>query len=332
MCIRTRTAEVQSRAVRGRTTPTTAMVEHAVVRPRNSAYQIAFGNREVWHLDGDRPRRYVAVQAMELFLAMTRTATEQRHCPFCRLPMQVCGTPEADHELYCVGDSDLIGFGLEVCPRCACWRFWSANYQCMDEPLYVVAASVAAQFNPELPDGCAAELAQALRQSPHRWHETTPTGLERFVANIFRANYGPCEVMHMGGTGDGGIDVLFIRGDGIRVPIQVKRRASPLKHESVSTIRELLGTMTIEGVRTGIVVSTATGFTAPAVDAAAAARKQGYVVELVNRSILDEMVGPLVPHRPWQNLFERPELEVAVPLLQPLVEEGLCPGQIHMWL
>lgn len=105
---------------------------------------------------------------------------------------------------------------------------------CMDPPLYLAASSVAARFSTDLPDGCASELARALRQRPDRWHTVTPSGLERFVAEILRANYSPCEVEHVGGTGDGGVDVVFITGRGIRIPIQVKRRAVSTKHDTKS--------------------------------------------------------------------------------------------------
>ncbi len=299
---------------------------------RNSEFQLAFGNREMWHLEGDRSRRYISAEAQALFYSMSRADSHLRMCPFCRTPAQVCGIPEADHELYCLGESDLIGFGLELCPRCAWWRFWSGNYQCMDEPLYAVAASVAARFHQDLPDGYASELARALRQRPHLWHHATPTRLEKFVAEIFRANCSPCEVRHVGGTGDGGVDVLLISALGTRIPIQVKRRAGLTKREPISTIREFLGALLLRDARIGVVVSTATGFTAPALNAVAAARDRGFLIELADRSVLDDLLGPLIPHRPWRRLFEHPELKVAVPLLDPIVEASFLPGQLRLRL
>lgn len=242
--------------------------------------------------------------------------------------MRFCGVPAADHELYMVGDSDLIGFGLEVCPWCAHWSFWSGNYVCMDPPLYVAATSVAARFSPDLPEGCLDELARALRQHPNRWHAVTPTALERFVAAVFRANYGPCEVRHVGGSGDGGVDVLLLTGSSLRVPIQVKRRGSSTAHEPVSTIREFLGAMLLQGARIGIVVSTATGFTQPARDAVEESRRWGYIIQLVDRGALDDMLGPLVPNRPWAELLAHPELEVAVREVLPRIEEALQPDQL----
>jgi hypothetical protein len=244
--------------------------------------------------------------------------------------MRFCGVPAADHELYMVGDSDLIGFGLETCPRCAHWSFWSGNYVCMGPPLYAAATSVAARFSQDLPENCIDELARALRQHPDRWHAVTPTGLERFIAAVFRANYSPCETRHVGGTADGGVDVLLLTASGIRMPIQVKRRASSTAHESVSTIREFLGTMLLQGARTGVVVSTATGFTGPTRKAVEEGRRLGYIVELVDRGALDDMLGPLVPNRPWAELFSHPELEVVVGEVVPRIEEALRPDQLAL--
>jgi hypothetical protein len=305
-------------------------VDEATLPPRHTQFQVAFGDGEEWYLEGDRPRRYVAARAQELISTISGGGDRLRMCPFCRVPMRFCGVPAADHELYMVGDSDLIGFGLESCPRCAHWRFWSGNYVCMDPPLYVAATSVAARFSPDLPEGFPDELASALRQHPHRWHTATPTGLERFVAAIFRANYGPCEARHVGGTGDGGVDVLLLTAAGVRTPIQVKRRASAAVHEPVSTIREFLGTLMLQRARNGVVVSTATAFTRPAWNAVHEGRKLGYVVELVDRGALDDLLGPLIPNRPWSDLLSHPELEVAVREVLPRIEEALRPDQLPL--
>lgn len=298
---------------------------------RHSEFDIAFDSGDGWHLRGDRPRRLVSANARALLRTMAGREAQPGKCPFCRTAMADCGIPAVDPESYMEGDGDLIGFGLQMCWRCAYWRFWSANYVCMDPSLYAVATSVAGRFSPDLPEGCSVELARALRQCPRRWHAVTPPALERFVADVYRANHALCEVQHVGKTADGGVDVVLITGGGSRTLIQVKRRALDTKHEPVSTIRELLGTLVLENGKTGIVVSTATAFTKPAVQAAADARRWGYVVELVDRGTLDRMVGPLVPRRPWGELFGLPELGVVSGLIQPLVEESFQPDQLALF-
>ncbi len=296
--------------------------------PRHWAFHLAVNDGDGWYLPGEQPRRSVAPRARSLLRSMRYQPDRLRFCPFCHTQMRGCNIPHVDHEVYQVGDSDVIGFGLYSCPRCAHWKFWSANYVCMDPPRYVVAKSVAAQFSSDLPDGCATELARGLRQHAARWHSVSHKGLERFVADIFRANYWPCEVLHVGGVADGGIDVMLINTGSAPILIQVKRRASSKFHEPVRTIRELIGTVVREDSKVGVVVSTATGFTRPSWREVEAFRKRGFVVELVDRSMLDLMLGPLLPRRPWSHLFRRPELDAIRDEVCRLVEGKLQPDQL----
>ena len=57
-------------------------------------------------------------------------------------------------------------------------------------------------------------------------------------------------------------------------------------------------------------------------------RKRGFVVELVDRSTLDLMLGPLLPRRPWIHLFECPELDAVRDEVCPLIESELQPDQL----
>lgn len=305
--------------------------ENLPVPSRHSEFHIALNEGEGWYVPGSRPRRRIALRARALLSTMRARGPLSSRCPFCHVEMRGCDVPESDPETYDEGKGELIGFGLQVCPRCAHWRFWSANHVCMDPPRYVAATSVAGRFSPELPDGCAVEIARALRQHPDRWCMATPNGLERFVSEVFRANYAPCEVRHVGGTADGGVDVVLVLGSGLRTLIQVKRRASCLKREPVSTVRELLGSMVLCDGRMGMVVSTAAGFTRPSWEAVGEARQRGFLIELIDRGALDEMLGPLLPRRPWRELFARPDLVPAIREIHPLVEAVLQPDQLTLF-
>jgi restriction system protein len=79
--------------------------------------------------------------------------------------------------------------------------------------------------------------------------------MEELVGVVFREHYD-CEVIHCGQTGDKGIDLFLVLSDEL-VPIQVKRRMTSNKTESVETIRRMLGVMYRDGFKKAIIVSTA---------------------------------------------------------------------------
>lgn len=184
---------------------------------------------------------------------------------------------------------------LSNCPNCSYWTMsgYDAATECMDPNFLLTASSVLAKFEVSSPHGCSEELAQHLRRKPDLWHQISPSRMETLVADIFKANYRHCEVKHVGGPGDLGIDVLFIDDNAQKRLIQVKRRENAKKAEGFSTLQSILGTLALKGERHGIIVSTADAFSFQAKREAKNAAKQGYFVELIDKGILDRMVGRL---------------------------------------
>jgi hypothetical protein len=92
--------------------------------------------------------------------------------------------------------------------------------------------------------------------------------------------------------------------------VQVKRRA---RHggEPVETLRNLLGVMYVDDKLNGIVVSTADHFTYRSYDLQQKAAKKGCAIELVDRGKLDLMLTPLIPQRPWLELLDEYDGELA---------------------
>ena len=127
----------------------------------------------------------------------------------------------------------------------------------------------------------------------------TPRSLEKLVVDVVRYNFQPCEVIHVGKPGDGGVDVLFIDSGQKQWMVQVKRREKPKSSESVVTIRNLLGTMWLSDVSCGMVVSTADHFTFQAYRAVNRASEKGVMVELVDKGKLNRMLNAVLPDRPW---------------------------------
>jgi hypothetical protein len=97
----------------------------------------------------------------------------------------------------------------------------------------------------------------------------SPRQLEKLVGSVF-SDFFDCEALHVGGPGDGGVDLVLLLSD-CNAVVQVKQRRDASRAESVSTIRDFLGAMLLGDTRVGFVVSTARTFSGHAVAAAAAA-------------------------------------------------------------
>lgn len=151
---------------------------------------------------------------------------------------------------------------LWYCDYCRFWqaRIYSAFRACMPPSDNWVYISKLREFDTNLPEGCSEELAMHIRQHPNLLHFFNPTRFEKFVADVFRANYTNTEVLHVGKSHDGGVDVLLIDAEKEKWLIQVKRRGVPIPSEGVGTIRDILGAMHLEEARIGIVVSTTERF------------------------------------------------------------------------
>ncbi len=151
--------------------------------------------------------------------------------------------------------------------------------------------------------GNTAESLRALRHAVVRGKKDlrhmAPRTLELLVGSVFR-DFFDCQVRHIGGPGDGGIDLLLISGDCPTV-VQVKRRTTGQQKEGVQVVRELLGTMLLEDVNKGIIVSTATDFSPPAKLAARiATERRGVRVSLFNQDRLRDTLCLTEPQeKPW---------------------------------
>ena len=71
--------------------------------------------------------------------------------------------------------------------------------------------------------------------------------------------------------------------------------------------------MHLKGVRRGIVVSTSDRFSRYAQKAAVEAETKEYptIIRLVNNDILDEMLDPILPDRPWLDPISKVDEEIS---------------------
>lgn len=93
--------------------------------------------------------------------------------------------------------------------------------------------------------------------SNHHSHMTkmNPFRAEKFAMDLLR-DWFECDVAYVGGSKDGGVDGYLLNNNDITSIIQVKWRRDTNKAESISTIRELAGTMLVNNIPSGYVVTT----------------------------------------------------------------------------
>ena len=204
-------------------------------------------------------------------------------------------------------------FCLWYCQNCRFWqtRLYSAYSACMPPPDNWVYKSKLREFNSDLPDGCVEELAKQIRRHPDLVHYFNPSRFEKFVADVFKANYTNAEVTHIGGPKDGGVDVLLIDAAQEQWFIQVKRRGPQKPSEEVSTIHKLCGVMSVAGVHTGVVVSTAERLSPDAQQFVDKAKVRSMNIYFVNKDDFNRMLDPVLPDRPWLNPISEVDEEIA---------------------
>lgn len=259
-----------------------------------------------WTVNGRRATRRQRDRMMTAFQSHDSSFpwATPTHCGFCKTRMETPSFRSENPELeeWHVDRT----YSLAHCPYCCHWKFWASEStnKCMDAPTNVIAESVARKFDASLPEGCTTELALQLRQDSSLWHSIDPRRMERFVADLFRANYGHVEVIHVGKPGDLGIDVLLVDAGNAEWLIQVKRRESPDSIEGFETLQRLLGTLVLEGKLRGIIATTAKHFSRQLLKQKRRAESRGFVIELLDRGKLDRMLSPILPERPWLELMK----------------------------
>jgi hypothetical protein len=219
-------------------------------------------------------------------------------CAFCPYPLVPTIEPEFGNQPVTMQQYKFFSQVLQ-CPSCGYWEF-RTNRQDPEAGWYYCAASKLNEYSEASAEVPVSELASYLKAHPQRIYNISPTALEKLVAQCFRSTKDYCEVMHVGQPSDGGVDVLLISWDKQKVLVQVKRRQTAERAESVSTLRNLLGAMVLEGALKGIIVSTADHFSLRTSQAAKRLYDDGtYEIELRDCGRLRAMIDIVNDNRPW---------------------------------
>jgi hypothetical protein len=220
------------------------------------------------------------------------------NCAFCRCRFEPIIEPELGDQS---GSDGVYSFVSQVlqCPSCGYWEL-RTNRQDDSAGWYYCAASKLNEYPEASADVPVNELASYLKAHPQRIYNISPTALEKLVAECFRSTRDYCEVMHVGQPSDGGVDVLLISWGKQKILVQVKRRQTSEKAESVGTLRNLLGAMVLEHALNGIIVSTADHFSFRAHQEAKRLYDDGtYEIELRDCGRLRAMIDAVDDPRPW---------------------------------
>lgn len=99
------------------------------------------------------------------------------------------------------------------------------------------------------------ELISFLNKEQKWITHVNPYKAEKLVCQLLEDAFG-WEVKHIGGRRDGGVDALAVLLGSRKTIVQIKWRPNTKKAESVSTVRELAGTLLARGVPRRMLITT----------------------------------------------------------------------------
>jgi hypothetical protein len=156
------------------------------------------------------------------------------------------------------------GTKVGQCDNCGWWRF---QYREINGDVIARTVSVQGKVREFSVTDIAApidDLSRYLSARSDRLSDINPTQFEHLVGQALLNAHPGSYVKHVGGRGDGGVDLHFVDVSGTQYLVQCKRRSNLNKKEGVQVVRELNGVLFREGLTHGMVVSTAKGYTAAA--------------------------------------------------------------------
>jgi hypothetical protein len=215
-------------------------------------------------------------------IPVLRAAFEQKRCPCCQTVSLSCseGSERGDGRFHTEFD------GVDVCSTCGWWlasRYFCHTEDCRsslveEADLRVTASGAALEKYGEFDDPSTLALLQGEVEKHLKRHGTSQlwAAMEDATLAILRS-FG-YQARPTARSKDGGVDIILDGGSRGTVFIQVKHSRNTV---GVSVFRELVGTMSIDRVRAGLLL-TSSRFTEPTKALAKRAEAEGIVVELVD--------------------------------------------------
>jgi hypothetical protein len=283
-------------------------------------------------LRGQRHPRVVAFDAIEDTSTLVTVDRQRELARFLVDRCYMCGGRHTVVRHQTEGAPSRREVIVHACAACGYWESEYLAYLALGAGLSydsytLLRRACLRQFTIVDDDVPMAALRRHLRRSPQTLHELGPKRLELIVASVF-SDFFHCEAIHVGRTGDGGIDLILLETSGEPVLIQVKGHRNGAKPEPVASIREFVGAMVLRRGLRGIFVTTAHRFTRGAHEAAERAETQTTIqqLDLVDASRLLDVL--CVTHErlpaPWRSFA--PSLSDRVPNFGGLREPKLFPS------
>lgn len=193
---------------------------------------------------------------------------EETECPFCKASdlSAIYTKTKRDAPEWLWGSFD----EYETVYRCEKCGWWQYRYDNSSDAIVDgirasdirIVSAVLRKFEESDMNVPTQVLSEYIARHPERIYSIHDKAMEKLVQSVFRDFYS-CDVELVGKSHDGGKDLIMI-DKGEKTFIQVKRRITANKVESVKEIRELLGASYIEDVKSCIFVSTANHYSTEA--------------------------------------------------------------------
>ena len=195
---------------------------------------------------------------------------------------------------------------LRSCHACGWWGLCRRDADNWKLFWYALIGT-AKHFHTDDIDAPLSELREFLRRNPAHMHSVNPTRFEHLMAACLHDYFPHAEVMHVGKTADGGVDIKLILTEKETYLVQVKRRQDPACTEGVKAVRELNGVLFREAHSLGMLITTARRFSR---GARAETRVQTrtdppYKMILLSAPHVAQLLrlASPTPYRPWMEYY-----------------------------
>lgn len=210
-------------------------------------------------------------------------------CPYCQDELLMTDRAE-QFPTYAVN----LEHGLFSCRGCPWWyqkSTMNVAAHSVSETHWYIFEGVLRTFSLSDRSIPLSDLQRHLHNNVSDVRYVDPSVFERLIADVYRAIYPGAEVRHVGGPGDGGIDIYLVIKDE-PVAIQVKRRQNLQSTEGFQMVSALCGAMMFKNVRKGLLITTAARFGQSSIRAVDELRSRtGIEIELKALADLEAMLG-----------------------------------------
>ena len=201
---------------------------------------------------------------------------------------------------------------IKICTNCGWWimhRSFADDGMTTCTYEHSVTVGNAKNFNVSALDVPIALLRKYLTRNPKDLAHIHPQRFELLMQDCLRDAYDSSEVIHMGYSKDGGIDLKLVLTNSETYLVQIKRRSDLTKNEGVTVVRELNGVLFREDEAKGMIITTAPDYTKAAKEERNIKNlkmRERYQVDLLKFDDVVKMINlPTVqPYSPWINHLE----------------------------